>query len=69
MASALSTLHSYANAVLLRAWCASPLHWLQRCATFGPGARHTTSEAADLPDSEVFSRPEFLILAVGRAYP
>ena len=41
MASALSTLHSYANAVLLRAWCASPLHWLQRCATFVPGVeRH-----------------------------
>ena len=69
MASALSTLHSYANAVLLRAWCASPLHWLQRCATFGPGARHTTSEAADLPDSEVFSRPEFMILGVGNRYP
>ena len=69
MASALSTLHSYANAVLLRTWCASPLHWLQRCATFVPGAEHTTSEAANLPVSEVFSRPEFMVLGVGNRYP
>ena len=37
MRAAFSTLHSYANVVLLRAWCASPLRWLRRCATFGPG--------------------------------
>ena len=30
MASALSTLHSYANAVLLRAWCASPSRWFRK---------------------------------------
>lgn len=41
MRAAFATLHSYANVVLLRAWCASPLHWLQRCATFSPGVeRH-----------------------------
>ena len=69
MGAALSTLHRYANVLLLRAWCTSPLRWLQRCATFAPGAEHTTTEAADLPDSEVFSRPEFMVLGVGSRYP
>ena len=34
-----------------------------------PGAQNTTDNAADLPDSEVFSRPEFKVLDVGIAYP
>lgn len=33
------------------------------------GAEHTTSEAAHLPVSEVFSCPKFKVLDVGRAYP
>ena len=39
------------------------------CAKVLPGANHTTSEAADLPVSEVFSRPEFMVLDVGRPHP
>ena len=34
-----------------------------------PGAIHTTKQAGNLPDSEVFSRPEFKVLDVGIAYP
>ncbi|MDB5745093.1 MAG: hypothetical protein JWR68_3408 [Polaromonas sp.] len=32
---------------------------LKRCATFVPGASNTIEIAGNLPDSEVFSRPEF----------
>lgn len=35
----------------------------------GAGARHTIPVAVDLPVSEVFSRPEFMVLGVGSAYP
>ena len=41
----------------------------QRSGTVRAGASNTKSEAADLPDSEVFSRPEFQVLGVGSAYP
>ena len=34
-----------------------------------PGAQNTTKQAGNLPDSEVFSRPEFKVLGVGIAYP
>ena len=63
----LLALHSTINGALLRAWCASPSRWCR--ATFRTGASHTTSEAVDLPDSEVFSRPKFKVLDVGSAYP
>ena len=39
------------------------------CAKVHPGAKHTKSEAADLPVSEVFSRPEFMVLGVGNHHP
>jgi hypothetical protein len=39
------------------------------CATVVPGAQNTTDTAGNLPDSEVFSRPEFKVLGVGIAYP
>jgi len=41
----------------------------QRCAKVHIGANHTTSEAVHLPVSEVFSRPKFMVLDVGRSYP
>lgn len=63
----LLALGSTINHILLRAWCAAPSGWGR--ATVRAGASHTTSEAADLPDSEVFSRPEFKVLDVGSAYP
>lgn len=41
-----------------------------RCSgTVCAGASHTTSEAADLPEWRVFSRPKFKVLDVGSAYP
>jgi hypothetical protein len=39
------------------------------CATVLSGAQNTTDNAGNLPDSEVFSRPEFKVLDVGIAYP
>ncbi len=33
----------------------------QRCATFLPGASNTTKLAGNLPDSEVFSRPDITV--------
>ncbi len=39
------------------------------CATFLPGANHTTSEASNLYVNEVFSCPKFKVLDVGRLYP
>ena len=63
----LLALNDTLNSALLRAWCASPSSRIR--ATFRPGAKHTTSEAAALPDSEVFSRPEFMVLGVGNRYP
>ena len=42
---------------------------VQRGGKVRAGASHTKSEAADLPDSEVFSRPKFKVLDVGSAYP
>ena len=42
---------------------------LKRCATVLSGAQNTTDNAVDLPESEVFSRPEFKFLGVGIAYP
>ena len=41
----------------------------QACGTFRTGAQNTTKQAGNLPDSEVFSRPEFKVLGVGIAYP
>jgi hypothetical protein len=63
----LDRLHNAINRIILRAWCAAPSSWSR--GTIHPGASHTKSEAADLPDSEVFSRPEFMVLDVGSAYP
>ena len=40
----------------------------QVSAIIRPGATNTI-KAADLPDSEAFSCPEFMVLDVGRAYP
>jgi len=40
-----------------------------RCAKVLPGAQNTPDNAGNLPDSEVFSRPEFKVLGVGIAYP
>jgi len=39
------------------------------CARIQAGAEHTFSEAVDLPVSEVFSRPEFMVLGVGSHHP
>ena len=39
------------------------------CASILSGAKDTTKLAGNLPDSEVFSRPEFKVLGVGIAYP
>ena len=39
------------------------------CATVKPGAQNTTKQAGNLPDSEVFSRPKFMVLDVGIVYP
>jgi hypothetical protein len=39
---------------------------LKRCGTVILGAEHTIDTAGNLPDSEVFSRPEFLNVAFGR---
>ena len=42
---------------------------VNRCATFQPGAQHTMEYAGNLPDSEVFSRPEFKdVSKFGRIY-
>jgi hypothetical protein len=41
------------------------MHAQQRCATFHLGARHTTDTAGNLPDSEVFSRPNTSVLGLG----
>jgi len=35
------------------------------CATVRSGAIHTTKQAGNLPDSEVFSRPNTLVLGLG----
>ncbi len=37
----------------------------QRCATFLPGAKHTTKQAGNLPVNEVFSRPNTSVLGLG----
>ena len=42
---------------------------LTRRDTFHSGAQNTIDNAGNLPDSEVFSRPEFKVLDVGIAYP
>ena len=42
---------------------------LARRDTFHSGAQNTIDTAGNLPDSEVFSRPEFKVLDVGIAYP
>lgn len=42
---------------------------LKRCAKVKTGAQNTTKQAGNLPDSEVFSRPEYMVLDVGIAYP
>ena len=41
----------------------------RRCAKVLFGAENTTKQAGNLPDIEVFSRPEFKVLGVGIAYP
>ena len=41
------------------------LQVLRHCATFLPGAEHTTDTAGNLPDSEDFSRPNTLVLGLG----
>ena len=68
MASTLSTLHRYANAVLLRAWCASPLQWLKRRGTIrskpkGPARRNAFGQAVAAPtDKRGFVMLKFLEL-------
>lgn len=68
MASTLSTLHRYANAVLLRAWCASLLQWLKRRGTIrskpkGPVCRNTLEPAVAAPtDKRGFVMLKFLEL-------
>ncbi|MEO6320111.1 MAG: hypothetical protein ABIR56_05575 [Polaromonas sp.] len=42
---------------------------VNRCDRIHAGAQNTTDTAGNLPDSEVFSRPEFKVLGVGIAYP
>jgi hypothetical protein len=49
------------KAAMIRAIIGASQQW--------PGAINTMKQAADLPVSEVFSRPEFMVLDVGRAYP
>ena len=39
------------------------------CARIQAGAQNTTKQAGNLPDSEVFSRPKFMVLDVGIVYP
>ena len=39
------------------------------CANIHIGAQNTTKQAGNLPDSEVFSRPKFMVLDVGIVYP
>ena len=51
------------NELVLRVWCAAPSSWGR--ATVRPGARHTTKQAGNLPDSEVFSRSEFMVSGLG----
>ena len=65
--SPLALAYTALSELALRCWCATPSRWCR--ATFRTGASHTTSEAVDLPDSEVFSRPKFKVLDVGSAYP
>ena len=68
IASTLSTLHRYANAVLLRAWCASPLQWLKRRGTIrskpkGPVLQNTFGQAVAAPtDKRGFVMLKFLEL-------
>ena len=68
IASTLSTLHRYANAVLLRAWGASPLQWLKRRGTIrskpkGPVCRNTFGKAVAAPtDKRGFVMLKFLEL-------
>ena len=56
-------LHNAINRIILRAWCATPSSWGR--ATVRAGARHTTKQAGNLPDSEVFSRSEFEFSGLG----
>ena len=39
------------------------------CDSIRSGAQNTKKQAGNLPDSEVFSRPEFKVLGVGIVYP
>ena len=59
----LLALYATINYMVLRAWCATPSSWGR--ATVRPGARHTTKQAGNLPDSEVFSRSEFMVSGLG----
>lgn len=56
-------LHNAINHILLRAWCATPSGWGR--ATVRAGAIHTTKQAGNLPDSEVFSRSESMVSGLG----
>ncbi|MDD2713442.1 MAG: hypothetical protein PHU77_11055 [Simplicispira sp.] len=62
----LARLHNAINHLLLRAWCAAPSRWGR--AKVRPGAEYTMEVAGNLPDSEVFSRPEFGNAALRRAH-
>lgn len=42
---------------------------LMCCATVQTGAENTTDNAYKLDDTELFSRPKFMVLGVGSAYP
>ena len=59
----LLALYAAINHMVLRAWCATPSSWCR--ATVRAGARHTTKQAGNLPDSEVFSRPRISVLGLG----
>ena len=59
----LLALYAAINHMVLRAWCAMPSSWCR--ATVRAGARHTTKQAGNLPDSEVFSRSEFEFSGLG----
>ena len=59
----LLALNKALNELVLRVWCAAPSSWCR--ATVRPGAIHTTKQAGNLPDSEVFSRSESMVSGLG----
>ena len=59
----LLALHTAIQNAALRFWFATPSRWGR--GTIRTGARHTTKQAGNLPDSEVFSRSEFMVSGLG----